>query len=133
MRQKNNFLFIQLSSIIILSLYIFSCSGSEGQPEQENTILQTQFTFHQDVNKLYFGLELQNTFNDQEPSLVSALWHGIDQGNTPDTLILLDDGTGGDILSDDNIYALKINNDLSTIQNTLGNDSGNVYINFKVR
>jgi len=117
---------------MILSLLILACPGSPPEPELENPILQTQFTFHQDVNKLYFGLELKNVYNDQQLRLVSALWYGIDQENTPDTLILVDDGTSGDILRDDNIYALKIHNDLSTIQNTLGNDSGNVYIQYRV-
>jgi hypothetical protein len=117
---------------MILAIFLLACPGETPEPELEIPILHTQFTFHQDVNKLYFGLETETVYNDQQLSSVSVLWFGTDQGNTPDSLTLVDDGSQGDILSSDHIYALKIENDPGVILNTLGNDSGNVYIRYIV-
>ena len=117
---------------MILGIFLLACPGETPEPELEIPILHTQFTFHQDVNKLYFGLETETVYNAQQLSSVSVLWFGTDQGNTPDSLTLVDDGSQGDILSSDHIYALKIENDPGVILNTLGNDSGNVYIRYIV-
>ena len=56
-------------------------------------------------------------------------WFGTNQENVPDSLILKDDGVNGDIIAGDDIYTLKFQNDSSIINNTLGDDSGSVYIN----
>ena len=132
LRQANKFFWNRVSFIMILCIFLLACHGETPEPELGIPILQTQFTFHQDVNKLYFGLETETVYNDQQLSSVSVLWFGTDQGNTPDSLTLVDDGSQGDILSSDHIYALKIENDPGVILNTLGNDSGNVYIRYIV-
>ena len=61
---------------MILSLLFFACVGDTQEPDLENPILNTHFTFHQDVNKLYFGLETETVYNDQQLSSVSVLWFG---------------------------------------------------------
>jgi len=132
LRQADNFFWNRITPIMILSLLFFACVGDTQEPDLENPILNTHFTFHQDVNKLYLGLETKTVYHNQQINSVSALWFGIDQGNIPDTLTLTDNGSNGDIIRDDNIYAVKINNNPLVIQNTLGNDSGSVYIQYRV-
>ena len=44
-------------------------------------------------------------------------------------MILKDNGMNGDIIAEDDIYTLKFQNDSTIIKNTLGGDSGSVYIN----
>tara|TARA_Y100000590_G_scaffold110152_1_gene125590 strand:+ start:27 stop:857 length:831 start_codon:yes stop_codon:yes gene_type:complete len=119
-------------TIFFIALFLFSCSSDITKSKLENPILKTHFTFHQDVDKLYFGLETTESFNDQQLTSVYVMWYGINQKNLPDTLILSDNGEKGDIIKDDNIYALKIDNNFATIQNTIGDDSGSVYIDYNV-
>ena len=56
-------------------------------------------------------------------------WYGTKEEYDPDSLILKDNGMNGDIIAEDDIYTLKFQNDSTVINNTLGGDSGSVYIN----
>ena len=92
-------------------------------------ISDTQFNFHQNTNQLYISAKVQPDLNGQALDKVIVEWYGTSLDSTPDSLTLIDDGTNGDIISFDNIYTLKVNNDTLNIRNTLGEDSGSVYLN----
>ena len=78
LRQADNYFWYRITPIMILSLLFFACVGDTQEPDLENPILNTHFTFHQDVNKLYFGLETKTVYHNQQINSVSAIWFGID-------------------------------------------------------
>ena len=115
--------------IIALILMIAGCGNSNPDDELIIYISDTQFNFHQNTNQLYMSTKVQPEQNGQILDKVMVEWYGTSLDNTPDSLTLVDDGTNGDIISFDDIYTLKIGNDTLSIHNTLGDDSGNVYLN----
>ena len=115
--------------IIALILMIAGCGNSNPDDELIIYISDTQFNFHQNTNQLYISTKVQPEQNGQILDKVMVEWYGTSLDNTPDSLTLVDDGTNGDIISFDDIYTLKIVNDTLSIHNTLGDDSGKVYLN----
>ena len=116
-------------SIFSLALFIAACGESTPDDESLVYISDTQFNFHQNTNQLYISTKVQPDLNGQALDKVIVEWYGTSLDSTPDSLTLIDDGTNGDIISFDNIYTLKVNNDTLNIRNTLGEDSGSVYLN----
>ena len=115
---------------ILLSILFFVGCGVEDKNEDSVIyISDPQFNFHQDVNKLYISAMVLPQINGKILDNVIVEWFGINQENIPDSLILKDGGVNGDIIAGDDIYTLKFQNDSSIISNTLGDDSGSVYIN----
>lgn len=115
---------------ILLSILFFVGCGVEDKNEDSVIyISDPQFNFHQDVNKLYISAMVLPQINGKILDNVIVQWFGINQENVPDSLILKDGGVNGDIIAGDDIYTLKFQNDSSIISNTLGDDSGSVYIN----
>ena len=116
---------------ILLSILFFVGCGVEDKNEDSVIyISDTQFNFHQDVNKLYISAMVLPQIDGKILDNVIVEWFGTNQENVPDSLILKDGGVNGDIIAGDDIYTLKFQNDSSIISNTLGDDSGSVYINF---
>ena len=116
---------------ILLSILFFVGCGVEDKNEDSVIyISDPQFNFHQDVNKLYISAIVLPQIDGKILDNVIVEWFGTNQENVPDSLILKDDGVNGDIIAGDDIYTLKFQNDSSIIRNTLGDDSGSVYINF---
>ena len=115
--------------IIALVLLISGCGESNPSDESIVYISDTQFNFHQNTNQLYISTKVQPEQNGQILDKVMVEWFGTSLDSTPDSLTLIDDGTNGDIISFDNIYTLKVGNDTLNIHNTLGEDSGSVYLN----
>ena len=113
----------------IFILFIIACDVKDSEEESLLTISDTQFNFHQNTNQLFISTKVQPNFDGQILDKVVIEWFGTNIENTPDSLILMDDGTNGDIISFDDYHTLKINNDTLNIRNTLGDDSGSVYIN----
>ena len=126
--QKPKLQGMRLPLIFLLNIVFLACPGDLTDPEPGNPISNTQFTFHQDVNKLYFGAGAELTYNSNSLTQLSLHWYGTDKNNTPDSLTLVDDGTSGDIILNDDLYAIKVDNDTSDIMNVLGDDSGMVYL-----
>ena len=126
--QKPKLQGMRLPLIFLLIIVFLACPGDLTDPEPGNPISNTQFTFHQDVNKLYFGAGAEPTYNFKSLTQLSLHWYGTDKNNTPDSLTLVDDGTSGDIIFNDDLYAIKIANNTSDIMNVLGDDSGMVYL-----
>ncbi len=115
--------------LFIFGTVFWACPGGTDDPDFV-PITNRQFNYHQDVNQLYYGMEVEDKYNMESLMAVQIHWYATSRGNTPDTLILYDDGTKGDILSGDGLYGLKIDNDSTIIQNIMGEDSGNVYLDF---
>ncbi len=115
--------------LFLFAILFWACPGPTGETDP-NTITNQQFTFHQDMNQLYYGVTVEETYTLENLSKVSINWYGTSRSNSPDTLTLYDDGTNGDILMGDGLHGLKIANDSTNITNILGDDSGHVYMDF---
>jgi len=115
--------------LFLFAILFWACPGPTGETDP-NTITNRQFTFHQDINQLYYGVTVEETYTLENLSKVSINWYGTSRSNSPDTLTLYDDGTNGDILMGDGLHGLKIVNDSTNITNILGDDSGHVYMDF---
>ena len=110
---------------------IFSCD--EPKKDDLSSILSdSQFTFHQDENKIYFAINAAKTMNGTQIDSITLDWYGSSRSNTKDVLTLNDDGLSGDILMNDDLFSIKILNDSSVIKNVLKNDSGFVFLDFNV-
>ena len=110
-------------------LFFVGCGVEDNNEDSVIYISHPQFNFHQDVNKLYISAMVLPQINGKILDNVIVEWFGTNQENFPDSLILKDGGVNGDIIAGDDIYTLKFQNDSSIISNTLGDDSGSVYIN----
>ena len=115
--------------LFLFAILFWACPGPTGETDP-NPITNRQFTFHQDINQLYYGVIVEETYTLENLSKVSINWYGTSRSNSPDTLTLYDDGTNGDILMGDGLHGLKIANDSTNITNILGDDSGHVYMDF---
>jgi len=124
---RNNL--ISIYHIFLLMVLFFNgCPDKDPTTDPIDTITGIQFTFHQDVNKLYFAASVESSYDDGSLISVSLIWYGVNKENIPDSLIIQDDGKDGDIISDDGMYSIKLANDSTLIKNTLGDDSGKVYL-----
>jgi len=115
--------------LFIFGIFFLACPDPTTDSEL-SPISNQQFTYHQDVNQFYYGVEVDDRYETQALSQVKINWYATTRNNPPDTLMLYDDGTNGDIIMGDGFYGLKITNDSTTIQNKLGDDSGYVYLDY---
>ena len=115
--------------LLTFGIVVWSCSGSEDDPVPIPILFQ-QFTFHQDMNKLYYGVGVESKYEGQMLDSVMIHWYGTNRGNTADALTLFDDGSHGDIIMNDDLYSRKIPNDSTTLINILGDDSGYVFMDY---
>ena len=116
-------------NILVTILFFVGCGVEDRNEDSTIYISDPQFNFHQDVNKLYVSAMVLPQIDGKILDNVIVEWFGTNQENVPDSLILKDGGVNGDIIAGDDIYTLKFQNDSSIILNTLGDDSGSVYIN----
>ena len=116
-------------NILVAILLFVGCDVEDNNEDSTIYISDPQFNFHQDVNKLYVSAMVLPQIDGRILDNVIVEWFGTNQENIPDSLILKDSGVNGDIIAGDDIYTLKFQNDSSIISNTLGDDSGSVYIN----
>ena len=116
-------------NILAAILFFISCGVEDTDEDSAIYISDPQFNFHQDVNKLYVSAMVLPKLDGKILDNVIVEWFGTNQENVPDSLILKDAGINGDIIAGDDIYTLKFQNDSTVIKNTLGDDSGSVYIN----
>jgi len=118
--------------LIFIGLISWSCS-EKNDPIKPSKILDTQFTFHQDVGELYFSIAVDPNYYNSANIIAKVLWYGTNNMNTPDSLVLNDNGLDGDIIIDDKMYSLKVKNDSTgLINNVIGNDSGQVFIDYTI-
>ena len=116
-------------NILILILFFCGCTVKDSDDDSVAYISDAQFNFHQDVNMLYVSAKGLPEAEGKILDNVIVEWYGTKEENVPDSLILKDNGMDGDIIAEDDIYTLKFQNDSTVINNTLGDDSGSVYIN----
>ena len=116
-------------NILILILFFCGCTVKDSDDDSVAYISDAQFNFHQDVNMLYVSAKVLPESEGKILDNVIVEWYGTKEENAPDSLILKDNGMDGDIIAEDDIYTLKFQNDSTVINNTLGDDSGSVYIN----
>ena len=116
-------------NILILILFFCGCTVKDSDDDSVAYISDAQFNFHQDVNMLYVSAMVLPEAEGKILDNVIVEWYGTKEENAPDSLILKDNGMDGDIIAEDDIYTLKFQNDSTVINNTLGDDSGSVYIN----
>ena len=116
-------------NILVAILFFVGCGVEDKNEDSTIYISDPQFNFHQDVNKLYVSAMVLPEIEGKILDNVIVEWFGTNQENVPDSLILKDGGVNGDIIAGDDIYTLKFQNDSTIIKNTLGDDSGSVYIN----
>ena len=116
-------------NILVAILFFVGCGVEDTDEDTAVYISDPQFNFHQDVNKLYVSAMVLPQVDGKILDNVIVEWFGTNQENVPDSLILKDVGVNGDIIAGDDIYTLKFQNDSTFIKNTLGDDSGSVYIN----
>ena len=116
-------------NILVATIFFVGCGVEDKNEDSAIYISDPQFNFHQDVNKLYVSAMVLPQIDGKILDNVIVEWFGTNQENIPDSLILKDGGVNGDIIAGDDIYTLKFQNDSSIISNTLGDDSGSVYIN----
>lgn len=108
---------------------VLSCD----EPQKDDVVSifsDSQFTFHQDQNKIYFAINAAKTMNGIQIDSVTLDWYGSSRSNTKDVLTLNDDGFDGDIIMNDDLYSIKILNDSTVIKNILKDDSGFVFLDF---
>jgi hypothetical protein len=97
-------------SIAFAFLMMWGCEKSI--PIVESTpISDVDFVFLQASNKLFVSATVSSGYQGGSLDSVMVLWQGISATNTGDTLRLFDDGTQGDILSKDQMFSRKFNND----------------------
>ena len=72
-RNKINIYFI--SNFIFFGLLFLSCSGSDDQ-EQADPMIDPRFTFHQDLNKLYFAIKVESKYESKILDSVVVIWPG---------------------------------------------------------
>lgn len=118
----------KLFSLVVFFM-VFSCDEPK-KDDVSSIFSDSQFTFHQDQNKIYFAVNAAKTLNGIQIDSVTLDWYGSSRSNTKDVLTLNDDGLDGDILMNDDLYSIKILNDSTVIKNILEDDSGFVFLNF---
>ena len=131
MKYYYSFMKIRPAIFLILTGFIMWSCSENNDPIELDKILDTQFTFNQDLGELYFSMIIDPDQRNTNSIVAKVLWYGASNKNTPDSLLLNDNGLDGDIIIDDKMYSLKVKNDSTgLISNVIGNDSGKVFIDY---
>jgi hypothetical protein len=132
----NQFYFFSMRKTIWLLaglvLFMMGCPSGDSTDEEEIALLQDlQFNYHQGLNNLYFSVQVESSFLGKKLQAVQALYFGFDTTQTADTLALNDAGITGDIISDDDVFSIKVSNDSNYVTYVLEPaDTGRVYIKY---
>lgn len=99
-------------NVSIAFAFLMMCGCEESIPITESTpISDVDFAFLQASNKLFVSATVSSGYQGGSLDSVMVLWQGISATNIGDTLRLFDDGTQGDILSKDQMFSRKFNNE----------------------
>ena len=115
--------------LMMLAMVYLSCSEPKDQ-ELGDPIINPSFSFLQDVNKLYFSVNVESTFEGETLDSVLVFWHGISREGSPDKFNMNDGGVQGDIIMNDDVFAIKILNDKDHLNNDLTDVTGLVFMDY---
>lgn len=112
-------------------LFFFSCGKTDPSAESD-PVTDITFSYIQSANKLYFSAECASSYFGSSLDSVNVIWSGTDTTGSADTIRMYDTGINGDIISDDDIYAVKVSNDTNFIKNTVSvSDTHSVYFSLR--
>jgi len=118
--------------LIITALIFWGCHDSASTPDSDLPVGELQFTYLQNDQILYFAIDVATSHRNSSLGTAALNWFGTDITNTPDYLLLNDDGISGDIIKNDYLYSLKEPNDSLTLMNPISpSDTGRVYVEFQ--
>ena len=121
------------SFFLIIPAFIFwGCPDSASTTDTDSPLGELQFTYLQNDQILYFAIDVATSHRNSSLGTAALNWFGTDITNTPDYLLLNDDGISGDIIKNDYLYSLKEPNDSLTLMNPISpSDTGRVYVEFQ--
>ena len=118
--------------LILTALIFWGCPDSASTPDSELQVGELQFIYLQNDQILYFAIDVATSHRNSPLATAALNWFGTDTTNTPDYLLLNDDGISGDIIKNDYLYSLKEPNDSLTLMNPISpSDTGRVYVEFQ--
>ena len=115
--------------LMMLVTIFLSCSEPK-EEEPTDLLVDPSFTFLQDVNKLYFSVNVESVYQGNPLDSVVVYWYGESRDQSPDVIALNDSGIKGDIIINDEVFARKISNDAQTLNNGLTDVTGLVFMEF---
>ncbi len=109
-------------------LFFFYSCGDTDPAAESDPVTDIAFSFIQSANKLYFSAECAPSYSGSSLDSVNVIWSGTDTTSSADTIRLYDTGENGDIISEDDVYSVKVLNDTLLIKNTVSvSDTHSVY------
>ncbi|MBT3618702.1 MAG: hypothetical protein HON83_05610 [Candidatus Marinimicrobia bacterium] len=109
-------------------LLFFNSCGKTDPTVESNPVTNVTFSYIQSANKLYFSAECASAYSGSSLDSVNVYWFGTDSSTTADTIRLMDNSMSGDIIANDDVYAVKVLNDTTSIKNTISvSDTHSVY------
>ena len=117
--------------LLTVSLWWLSCTTPVQVPDETDPVERIDFAYLQEEGRIYLGALVKDPFNGDAIRYVTAAWFGTSRIDavTPDSVILADVGTDGDILYGDRLHAKNIKT--SSLTNEFSYDeTGKIY--FKI-
>ena len=62
-----------IKNLMVVCIILFSCSNFE-EEEEGNPLLSSSFSYLQDVNKLYFSIDVESNFQGSALESVAVHW-----------------------------------------------------------
>jgi len=132
MRYPQYFTPMRYFFILNAVLIFVGCPGPTDKTETIPAITYIQFDFQPGANRIYVAAFVEPKYQNEVLDSIKALWFGSDTSSVPDTLTLFDDGTHGDILRDDDLWAIQVTNNDTILRHTLtATDTGLVYVKIR--
>ena len=125
MQKMNSF--FQNRILLIIATILLSCSDTD-QIILESPISDTQFTFLQDQNTVYFSARIEEQYQGNILDSTFVRWYGPSLSGPYDFVPLNDRGLNGDIIEGDNIFSRKILNTSFNRNQIMDSDTGFLYI-----
>jgi len=116
--------------IIPILFFIFFYCSDPYQPNLESPISDTQFTFLQDQNTVYFSARIEEQYQGNKLDSTFVRWYGSSLSGGYDFVLLNDMGLNGDIIEGDNIFSRKILNTSFNSNQIMDSDTGFLYIDY---
>ena len=111
----------KLITLYFMAMILISTCQDTEILQEPDPLSNFNFAFLQASEKFYFSVTTSKSYNNSKLDSVVAVWMGTDSSSVPDTIILFDDGTLGDIIPNDNIFSRRIANSSSVLSNVVIN------------